>query len=75
MGKHSRSHLIMPLVLPRQLPRPPQESREDSLRARYASTLINVLNRRIAETGELDTELADKIEAVLWHRGQAKSQG
>ena len=66
MGRHSRTHLILPLIRPIEPVTPAPDSPRDRLRARYASTLIDVLAKRIAETGELDEALADKIELLLW---------
>lgn len=43
-----------------------EESPHDVQRAKYALSLIGVLERRCSETGALDDALADRIESVLW---------
>lgn len=56
MGRHHRSHIIVPLASPPVW----------SARAQYVSTLVNVLENQFNETGIVDHALADRIESVLW---------
>ena len=43
-------------------------SYQDKMRAKYAHVLIDRMEKRIAETGELPVPLAETIERVLWGR-------
>lgn len=41
----------------------------DQLLARYAATFITALTKRFEDTGEVDYDVCDKIESLLWPDG------
>ena len=69
----TRSHLILPIFTPPshfETRRAEILGQPNPVVVRYVGVLLDILDRRIAETGDLDYALADKIESFLFPHAQ-----